>query len=611
MTKMYNQQLEKVEQLLTQCEFKKALNEIKHIEQSEHLTENEQLTLKYLKSTLYLKRGMFNDGNQVAEQLLEESKKVGNQLREVDALINISWALNYMGRLDDSMQLVRRGEKLLKILTYEKQLDLRNRKAAFLYRKGLILINKDKPDQALDFLEKSLSLREEIGDRKGIAETLIGIGLYYYYFTERDPNQVFKHGQKSLTISKAIGDQRGIAISQMLIGGYYMLKGELDQANKYFQKSRTISEAIGDRLVLAWSLWRIGTVYLGRGELDQALEFHQKGLTIFEKTGNRLDEAGLRIGLGITYSYKGELNQALEHDKKSLDLCELIGDPRGIAVCLNNIGCSYGEKGDLKSATDYFERSLKLSRKIGFDALAADSLYQLIRFFVTILPPESVRDYLDELKGINERLDDIPQISQRYRLAEAIVLKTSGRLADKVNAQRIFQQVAEEDIIWLELTVEAMFNLCEILLFELETSGYETVLNELNELICKLLTLAKKQYSYPIVAGAYLIQSKLKLLKLNLPEAQQLLAQAFFIAQEKGLSRLERIISIEHDSLIRQLSTWEKILEQKPSMSEIIKLTQTEDLITRMIHKRLYQNEEEVVAYAENARRLVKAWDKV
>lgn len=109
---------------------------------------------------------------------------------------------------------------------------------------------------------------------------------------------------------------------------------------------------------------------------------------------------------------------------------------------------------------------------------------------------------------------------------------------------------------------------------------------------------------------AYLIQSKLQLLQLNLQEASSLITQAHLIAQEKGLDRLIQVTEIEQDTLNNQLDTWERIIKQKPSMSDIIKLTQVNDLISRMIHKRCYHNEAELLAYAENARQLVKAWER-
>ncbi len=78
---MYTQQLEQIERLVEQAKFNEALSEIKNIKQSEQLTKNEHLTLKYLKSTLYLKKGQFKKGKQVANQLLEESREVGNHIK--------------------------------------------------------------------------------------------------------------------------------------------------------------------------------------------------------------------------------------------------------------------------------------------------------------------------------------------------------------------------------------------------------------------------------------------------------------------------------------------------------------------------------------------------
>lgn len=552
--------------------------------------------------------GRFKEGLQVAEQLLDESKKVGEPLLELNALINIIWSLQHFGKLEEGLQLVKRGEKLLKILAQTHQPGLRGRQTAFLHHKGGLLFFKGELDQALNLLETSLALREEVGDKNGIIESLWFLGILY--FNKGDLDRLLEYGQKMLGLSEAIGDRQGLARSHFLFGGYYFAKGELDPAKEYYQKSLALSEAIGDQLGLVWSLSSIGTVYHARAELTQALEYYQKAFAIFETIGDQLGITTSHTAIGIVYADKGELNQALEHEQKSLAIREVIGNLRWVATSLNNIGCYYGQLGDFQAATEYLEKSLKISQQIGFEGMAVDTLYQLIRFFVTDLPPETVRNYLAELKEINKRLGDNPRINQRYRLAKAIVLKSRGSLADKVTAQTIFQQVAAEEIVWLELTVEALINISELLLLELETTGYEAAFNELNVLAQRLLTIAKEQSSYSLLAEAYLIQSKLQLLQLNLQEARSLLTQAHLIAQEKGLDRLVQITTIEQDSLVSQINTWDKIIDQKPSMSDIIKLTQVNDLITRMIHKRQYHNEEELIVYAENARQLVKSWEK-
>ena len=47
----------------------------------------------------------------VAEQLLEESREGGNQLGELDALINTIWPLQFLGRLDDGLKLARQYDR--------------------------------------------------------------------------------------------------------------------------------------------------------------------------------------------------------------------------------------------------------------------------------------------------------------------------------------------------------------------------------------------------------------------------------------------------------------------------------------------------------------------
>ncbi|MFW9905498.1 MAG: hypothetical protein ACFFFH_14245 [Candidatus Thorarchaeota archaeon] len=54
----------------------------------------------------------------------------------------------------------------------------------------------------------------------------------------------------------------------------------------------------------------------------------------------------------------------------------------------------------------------------------------------------------------------------------------------------------------------------------------------------------------------------------------------------------------------------EQIFEQKPSVKDVIELTQLGDLIDRMINKRIYRKEEEVLDYATKAKEILSKWEK-
>ena len=61
-----------------------------------------------------------------------------------------------------------------------------------------------------------------------------------------------------------------------------------------------------------------------------------------------------------------------------------------------------------------------------------------------------------------------------------------------------------------------------------------------------------------------------------------------------------KTISNEYNLLLSQLNRWETIIGQKPAINEIIELTQLDNLIERMIHKRVVRDEEEIRHYAVN-----------
>ena len=63
--------------------------------------------------------------------------------------------------------------------------------------------------QALEHYQRSLKIREEIGDKRGIANTLDNIGNVHH--SQGNYAQALEHYQRSLKIKEEIGDKQGIA----------------------------------------------------------------------------------------------------------------------------------------------------------------------------------------------------------------------------------------------------------------------------------------------------------------------------------------------------------------------------------------------------------------
>lgn len=602
------QELDEIKMLLDQRKLFSVEEKLLAFGKSPHITDDNRLHLDYFKVVLFLNKGKLRQGSQDVETLLEKCRNSGDQELEFDTLIISSLLKSMLGEVNSAERLIERSERLLELLpNIEPQESKLKRRADIDYSRGFL--NNRKGDVGISqvFLEKSLEVRESIKDYVGIIDVLYELG-YTYHINKRS-KRLLSIGSRILDLSKSIENEQGEAKANIMFGLYYRMRSKFNEALKSFEKALEITEKIGDRINNTRAFLNIALVHGAKGDTNLALEYCRRTLDTYKEIGYQSFLAYQYTIIGNFYVYLGDLDKGVEFAHKSLEIFEALGHRRGIATCLNNLGDFMADKGEIKDAMDYFTRSLKYSHELKFEVLISDTLYQLIKYYNDVIAKEVLQEYLEELKEISERHADIPTITQRYRLSKGILLKSHGRLIDKGLAQTIIRQVSEEDIVDLELTVEALINLCEILLFELETTEDEIVLEELNQTSQRLLQISKRQDAEIYIVEAYLIQSKIKVLELNILEAQNLLTQSLILAKEKGLTRMERVISVEEESLTSQLATWSKIIEQQPSMKEIIKLTQVGDLISRIFHKRQFQKEEEVIAYAKNARKLVQGWN--
>jgi len=137
-----------------------------------------------------------------------------------------------------------------------------------------------------------------------------------------------------------------------------------------------------------------------------------------------------------------------------------------------------------------------------------------------------------------------------------------------------------------ETTINALLNLCELLLDELRITNETEVLSELEQIITQLLDIAKNTGSFWVLAETYVLQGKLALLSLDLKEARRLFSQAQQIAEKQGMDRLAGKISIEHDNLLKELDKWENLKDQDVSLKERVELAHIDEQIDNLSWKR-------------------------
>ncbi|MFX0209660.1 MAG: hypothetical protein ACFFDT_27010, partial [Candidatus Hodarchaeota archaeon] len=241
----------------------------------------------------------------------------------------------------------------------------------------------------------------------------------------------------------------------------------------------------------------------------------------------------------------------------------------------------------------FLRKSLKLRTELKNNTEMSDTLFYLIIVSLDMENLDQAQMYLEQLKSCDTR-EKNKLINQRYRLANALVLKTSKRAKNIGKAQELLEQIANEEIVQHRLTVIALLNLFELLLQELQSSGEEEILEETKTIAKKLLVIAKEQHSFSLLAETYWLQAQLALVELDLKKARSLLNEAQLLADENGLDRLAQKISSEYDTLLDHLNQWDELIEKDASLTERVKVARLEELVTTMRYDKEIEIQDEI-----------------
>ncbi|MBL4668756.1 MAG: tetratricopeptide repeat protein [Flavobacteriales bacterium] len=247
-------------------------------------------------------------------------------------------------------------------------------------------------NKAKQIVEKNLARKLDPKTKRSflliLATSLNNIG--YVYKQQNNLNKALEFYNKSLKTREEIGDKPGIANSLNNIGSLYDNLGKIEKALEHYDRSLKIQEAIGDKKNAAISLINIGSLYYYQGDTIKSLEFLYQGVKILEKNGNKYFLSVCQNNIGNILNSQKKPTKALSFLDKSLNIRKSIEDNQGVATCLNNIALSYSilaEQMSNKSRKDslkrvelsYYRKSLKILEKIEDKKNIASSLLNIGR----------------------------------------------------------------------------------------------------------------------------------------------------------------------------------------------------------------------------------------
>jgi tetratricopeptide (TPR) repeat protein len=531
----------------------------------QYVKKEHQGALHYLNGFLNFLKGDMKQTLDNLQKSLALRGGTGNTPEIAETLVAIGWAhLNLSGKYDLALEYFQRslaiGEELGNNMTIAHSL---SRIGAYYHYIGNL-------DSALSYAEKSLALYQELDNKYWIISLMHNIAIAYG--AKEEYSLALDYWQQTLDFSEEIGHKFDVAMTHSNIAYLHFQRGELDLAFDFFQKSLRLFEELGQRGYIAHQLQSIGRIYSFKGDLDLALEFANKALIKFKEAGSEIGIAWAKFSISRAYNLKGEANLALDTINESIELFTELNNNLGIAQCLQQKGIIYKLLGDFNLAINYLEEGWELfQQSYRGGSLAPEGsffLFHLILVVQGLEELEKAKKYLYDLQEICQNSKS-KQVKLRVRFAEAIVFKMSKRIALKFQAQQILQAIVDEEIIEHNITILAMWNLCELLVLEITISEVEEDLFlEVTALSEKLHSIAQTQNSSLLTAMALILKTKLSLVEGNVEEANDLLSFAKRITEEKKLHILLPKVKYEQETIQSEFNKWEELIQRKATIQE-------------------------------------------
>jgi CHAT domain-containing protein/Tfp pilus assembly protein PilF len=273
---------------------------------------NEQLNVK----------GQFKEAEQLAQQALDLSQKMGDKKRIMVAQMYLASAYAYEGRQLDALEIFQRTADLAREIGNRKGL------SRALNNIAGVLANLGRLEESISYMYQCMDVARELGDQPMQYTVLTNIGRLY--LATGDPDKAEAPLQESLRIgrdlkhSDLVSNPSKVATetSLMLLGGMEVAREHFQVALKYLDQVReSHPDSAQSQIEL---LNTLAVAYQRLGQYEKAAEVLQEAMPIAEKA-NSAEYAGLIANLGEAQESLGQLNEALASEARALTALRKAG----------------------------------------------------------------------------------------------------------------------------------------------------------------------------------------------------------------------------------------------------------------------------------------------
>ncbi|MBI2967004.1 MAG: tetratricopeptide repeat protein [Bacteroidetes bacterium] len=398
--------------------------------------------------------GKYPEGSQYCYRAFNLSKKINFLPGVGQSLSNLGIIHDYKGEIPKALLFYTLALKI------NKKAGDSNGMAEAFNNLGVISVNTGDYRKAREYFLKAVQLREGILENfrrhpesfqnelkrtlKATAASLNNLGLISKL--EGNYPKALEYFYKSLKLKEETGDKMGIAGTLSNLGSLYRQQGDMDKALEYMKESLKIDMELGIKLDIAMAYNNIGLINSYKGEDSVALRYYGMACGMMEELSDKTNRAKTLINMGVIYEKQENYPKSLDCYMNSLILSESSGNKMVMSGALHNIGVFYMKnrmnvpaKESLFTALDYCTRSLNIAKEIN--------------------SPEVIKEVEKSVSAIYEKLAVDDPSGKKEHLANSLLhfrayIAARDSLLNEANIKKITRMESELEYSKKEIAIK-------------------------------------------------------------------------------------------------------------------------------------------------------------
>ncbi|MCB9103313.1 MAG: tetratricopeptide repeat protein [Anaerolineales bacterium] len=238
------------------------------------------------------------------------------------------------------------------------------------------------PWQAKAIYQKALTIFEEDGDERGMAETLYRLGVITAQIGDYREAQQFY--QKSLVRSQKLGRQEIIMFCLAELSYTEWAFGNYQAAAEWCRESLNLAREIGYPNFEATTLRYLARIMAGQGDIQTAKKHLKQCIAIHEEFGLQGMKAEGLAEMATVAAMEQQFAKAKQLAQDSLALCQELEHRTGEITPYTVLGEAALGLADFKTAERHFHQALRIACEVWQPALALHALVGLARLFASV-----------------------------------------------------------------------------------------------------------------------------------------------------------------------------------------------------------------------------------